>query len=211
MAYVDRVNDVWKVTAAATYPTAQVQEWAVAYEITVAGTGDSRPGILALIDGVIRANVLSTLATDVIYNGVKATYLATLAPYAGSLLSGAAPGTGTGLSLPTQTRVVCAWKTELVGRRYRGRFYGWTPTTAFQGANYHPSVPLQNAWGALMLSLKGPLTASGATWRPVIWHRRKLPTDPFINPTPVLEAKVREKWGTQRSGGDYGRPNILSW
>lgn len=211
MAYVDRVNDVWRVTCAATYPNGQVQEFNVHMQIAAAGAGDSRLQMLAAVNAGITGNVLSHMGPGTAFIGSRASPVITQLPYSPVIATVNAPGTQAGTTLPTAVRVVISWRTDLVGKLYRGRIYGFTPGAADQSTSGHPTQALMDAWGLVALTFKNKIVAGGTTWEPVVYHRRKQPADPFINPTIITGAQVQPKWGTQHRSGDYGRPNIAPW
>lgn len=112
--------------------------------------------------------------------------------------------------LPSQVRPLVQWKTALAGRAYRGRMFGFTPDTANQNANEHPTVFNSASWDALAARFVTGFVELGTTWTLVLWHRLR-PPKPFIPPTPVVVGDATKRWATQRRSGDYGRLNPNPW
>lgn len=116
-------------------------------------------------------------------------------------------GTTLGDNLPKQTAGVITLRTTLAGRSNRGRLYTPFPTEASNDADSTPTAAyLQTLQLLGLLLISSVVVTSGgnsATLDPGIWRRGP---KTFTIWSTFLE---RDKWGTQRRRGDYGRPNLI--
>ncbi|AXH79191.1 MAG: hypothetical protein [Circular genetic element sp.] len=179
--------------------------------ITTSGGGDSRMTVAGQVDSLIAAWITPHLAPDAHPLGtrVAATYPTT--PWQPVHTSVLASG-GFGLhSMPTQVRVVCSFTTAKAGRKYRGRTYGFTPEQTKQATDGSVDTTLRNGWLQVFEQFRVGLTALGSVWQLVINHKWKGPPLVYVPPDPVVKVAIQEKWGTQRRGGWYGRPNSAPW
>jgi hypothetical protein len=116
-------------------------------------------------------------------------------------------GVGAVLSpaLPKQTCGIITLKTALAGRRYRGRVF-----TPFPGEDDNETDGIPSAAFVTRLAILGGnininytagIAGNQATLTPVVYSAK------FGLQTPVATIVARQKWGTQRRRGSYGRPN----
>jgi hypothetical protein len=123
--------------------------------------------------------------------------------WAGDERTGASPGT----PLPTQMCGLIAFLTGLGGRMHRGRRYVPFPSLDHIDASGNPISTYLTPLAALAAIFTAGSTVTGVGGTtvdlvPVLKH-----ADNTVDP--ITSAAVRNKWGTQRSRGGYGRPNTL--
>lgn len=209
MAYVDHLGDVWKVTMAQTTGTGQVQLMSVHYEITVAGVTDSRLSLLSNTDTLFNTFLQPYVANPCHYYGSKCSPVKTAFSYAPAITRPNVAGTAGAKMLPSQVRPVIKWKTDFVGRGYRGRMYAFTPEATAIGTAELPSAGLIGALTNFAAAIATGTIQAGTTWTPVIWHKVG-PHTPVAFSTPITSGAASGLWGTQRRSGDYGRPNTAA-
>jgi hypothetical protein len=126
-----------------------------------------------------------------------------------SVNSSTGSGTGTGADLPTQVSYVIGKLTQLAGRKYRGRIYPGFPCTnhangqgGINGTGLAALAALAAKWQSMAATF---LTNSNVDAKPIL-------QDPTIPGgfTDITGFTARAKFGTQRSRGQYGAPNVLS-
>lgn len=210
MAYVDRLGDVWRATMAMTTPSGQVQEMNLNYEITVQGAGDSRAALLAQIDTNITTFVRTYMSNTCHYYGSRLSAVRTAFPYAPVITTPNLVGLIAEHMLPSQTRPIIKLYTELVGRKYRGRLFMFTPVASQTSTNETPEPAMMSSYKSFVDSQLGGVIVGGTTWTASIWHRPHPPAPP-LDPTPVTRSSSSGRWGTQRRSGDYGRLNSNPW
>lgn len=120
----------------------------------------------------------------------------------------AGTGLGTGGSLPGQVSGVVTLRTAFSGRAYRGRMYLPFPGTALNDAVLNKptdaAVLLMEIIGELFVN-QVSLASGGdsAILDPILKS-----SDSFLYTT-LEEAEARQRWGTQKRRGNYGRPNVF--
>ena len=110
--------------------------------------------------------------------------------------------------MPGQVCGVITKRTPLGGRQFRGRIYTPFPPEAAGVAFQGPDA----AYQALMQDhadvMDDPVTliagATAVTFQPVLFHPLNVPLPTFLQ-----NCVARSRWGTQRSRGGYGAPNII--
>jgi len=209
MAYTDAVGDVWKVTLGFSYPTGQVQEPGWHLRITATGGTDSRPALAGQVDALVQAHLIPHLDPLASYRGCKISPALTPFKYSPVITTPNTPGSSAGASLPTQVRVVTKLVTDFVGREFRGRVFGNTPTMLDQGTDMHPVQQLLDKWFTVLDTFRAGLILAGTNWKLVLFHR-KIVGPPAVpaSSTDVIKVVTQKKWGTQRKGGDFGRQNV---
>lgn len=210
MPYTDRINDVWRVTMAATTVGGQVQECNFNLMITAQGTQDTRNQVLNKINTDFSTNVNPFMPQSAHYKGCKMSHVRTAFPYAPQLAAVDQQGSGDVNSLPTALRPLIRLRTELVGTAYRGRLFAFTPGSSVLDANGKPTAAVGAAWVQLLSPYMTGYVTFGTTWQLVIYHRPK-PSAPFIEPTVVNSVTNSGLYGTQHRSGSFGRPNIAPW
>lgn len=117
------------------------------------------------------------------------------------------PGLGTGDNLPRQVSGVITLKTNTAQRRARGRKYIGFPAESDNDANGRPQAAYVTRLQTLANLMDDSVVVAGAlgsaTFVPIVWSRK------FAASFDITSCLAREKWGTQRRRGDYGRPNVL--
>lgn len=209
MAYVDTVGDVWKVTMGVSYPTGQVQEPGFNLVITNSGGGDSRAALAGQVDSLYVALLLPYLDPAATYNGSKISVQLSAFKWAPVTTNPVTFGTSTFASLPTQVRPITRLRTAFVGREFRGRVYGNTPTGDQQDTDMHPVANISNKWFTMLDTFRAGLVVGGTTWVLCIFHRRQAGPPPVPASFTIVNQVVKVKeWATQRRGGDFGRKNV---
>jgi len=120
-------------------------------------------------------------------------------------VTGAGAGSVTGDPLPKQTCGIISKRTDFAGPRMRGRFFVPFPGESDNDSDTTPSTTymtrLTTLASALILGFNAGIGPDATTFDLVIYHRVGGSTNA------VTAMLTREKWATQRSRGDYGRPN----
>lgn len=211
MAYIDRITDVWRVTAAVNFSEGQVQETNFNLLITAQGTGDSRTALLTAFNAAYIANINPFMSNHATFIGSRISYVRTAFPYAPIIVTASQVGSAGPDNAPLQARPLIRMRTDLVGRGYRGRMYTPTPEVSQVDTDGNPAGALMTAWLNVMNVYKGGVVYGGTTWLLVLWHRPKPPPAIPIDPTEVTSISSSGRFGTQRKGGAFGRPNLPPW
>lgn len=114
-------------------------------------------------------------------------------------------GTATGTRLPSQDAGMITLRTEFGGRTRRGRIYVPFPSVSDNDAAGNPTTGYMTRLGTLagvLIFVQGLTQGANAnTFQPVI-HSRKEGVNTYIRTATAIQ-----KWATQRSRGQFGRPN----
>jgi hypothetical protein len=210
MPYQDKVGDVVKLTMAVWYDTEQIQEVGIHWSVMTAGSSDSRSDICTLADTMITAHICPFLPTTAKYLGSKVDIRYPYPHYQPIVSKVDVAGSGTAACLPGQVRICTNFSTELAGRMYRGRWFGFTPTLTQNGADNHPTQPLVDKWNLIAGTFLAGVNAKGSFWLPVIYHYRKPPLVQ-VPPDKITDYDTPKLWATQRRGGDRGQKNVPVW
>lgn len=147
------------------------------------------------------------LSTATIVDALKAQIIDPAPSMEVTRLLGTA-GLATATTMPRQACGVVTLLTGLGGRKNRGRFYVPFPTEEMNEANGSPNAAAGTVMADLGtfytshygINIDGTRTAG---LDPVLVHRGPAPDAP----TPLTSFIVRDKWGTQKRRGDYGKLN----
>ncbi len=204
--YVDTVGDIFRVTMAFTYADSQVEECTIHYRVAVAGTGDSRLGLLGYADTGVLVYLLPRVPATASYYGSEISAAKTAAPWGPKVSYSGVVGGSAFIPLPTQTRGLISWKTALAGRAYRGRTYLPSTTIDNLTAPGKPTAAAVTSWAGWATYMVAPAVVSGTTWVPGVFHRKPTAViasvfDPFTSFT------ASNQFATQRRSGMYGRVN----
>lgn len=116
-------------------------------------------------------------------------------------------GAVTGQTLPRQACGIVTLTTGVGGRKNRGRFYLPFPTEGMNEGDGSPNAAGLSNMDALGAYYSQPLNVTVGDFTmilaPVIVHGGPAPDAP----TPITGFIVRDKWGTQKRRGDYGKLN----
>lgn len=170
------------------------------------GLGGTLQQCASAFDALISTSFKALLSSSASYRGVGMKRLRPGAPtveeYA---VLGSGAGTVTGDVLPKQCCGLIAKRTDFAGPSARGRFYMPFPGEADNDADSTPSstymTRLASLAANLILGFNAGLGADMSTLDLVL--SRNVP----LSTTPITSMLTREKWATQRSRGDFGRPN----
>lgn len=155
---------------------------------------------------VVATNLKPCLTSQADYYGVTLQRVApTPVGAQWTSANGSGPGTSGGDAMPWQVAGLVGKKTALAGRRYRGRCYipfpseqdnqaGGTPAALYLTAIGTFGNNVMMGWAAVV-GLNA-LTTEGGVYSKVL--------NSFAA---MLSAPFRTKWATQRSRGQFGRPN----
>ena len=159
------------------------------------------------LDTSISVAYKSILSSAASYRGVGVRKVVPLPKSAEFFATtGQGAGTRTGDPLPRQVCGVITKGTDFAGQAQRGRFYAAFPAESDSGTDGSPVSTYVSNLAALGAFLDDLLTVGIApttsTATPVIFHRL------IGDTTPITRIVARPRWGTQRSRGDYGRPNV---
>lgn len=211
--YVAAAGDIVRATLAVMYADTQLEE--------------TNLGLKCITPGAAAANYLTLLATQV-YNVVhaamgpstpsNATFLGCKTsvelPHPGptpGLFNVSVVGGGTANSAPTQARPILRLRTDLVGPKFRGRMFLFTPDSMNVTAAGFPGAGLLTAINALGVSILGPYSpTAGAVWVPAVIHRVTL-TNPVLFSSQITSAAAAPGFGTQRRSGNTGKVNVAPW
>lgn len=212
MAYVDTVGDIVRVTMAALYTGGQIEEMNVHYQCVISGGGDSRPGINTAVDGFVTTDLVPSMHNTNSYYGSRVSLVQTAGSRFGNTVTRVnVAGGSSDSSMPTQVRPLLRLKTLLVGRRQRGRLYGFTPITTLGTADGLPTVTLKGFYQTFGNNLVGGIVTGGSTWNMVIYHRPKPPAFPVATVTAVNTSEPANAFATQRRSSQFGRVNVAPW
>lgn len=118
----------------------------------------------------------------------------------------AVPGTVIGDALPGQVCGLITLRTEMAGRRFRGRVYVPWPAESDSDLNGQPTIAYVGRLNALGTAYVGSQVVVGAlgttTIQSVIFGRSTGTT------TSITNIRSRQRFATQRRRGDFGQPNI---
>lgn len=211
---VDALNKLVRVTIAATYTDAQVQENNMAFLCTNPGGGDSRAALGSAVQALYTTHYVPKMAT---VSQLYGYHVQTLMPRPIDTSVQAialVPGTGSAIPMPTQVRPVLTWGSALGGRGGRGRLYLFTPDSSQQDpATLYPLAAFTTAISALATAIRAPITVGGSTWQLHIAHR--IPGVPPAASTyssiAVTTGIGSQRFGTIRKSGNYGKTNLNPW
>lgn len=179
--------------------------------------------VAAVFDTAIQVAYKNVLSSDATYLGVDCRVFR-LPPNPNPALSRrdhVGPGTGGMGLLPTQCAPVVSFKSRVAGRRGGARIYLPFPSVAAFDADGTPSAGYLASAGVLAGIIAGgfavAIGGNSASFVPCIYGppldpaRVPPPNPPRLTPTftPITSYIVRDKCGTQRRRGTYGRTNSL--
>jgi len=177
------------------------------FEVTsVAGTGTMFSDMLQYYDGLFMASYPQLLNGGAFYSGLTLQRIfpgpkSSLAY--GSQTAGA--GTGGADPLPSQVCGVVSFRSPLSGPRNRGRMYVPFPPKALCDADGTPTPGYLDGLDGLGDVFTGTDEIGGGgnsvQQSSIILHRADMTRTRFI------QWVRRDKWGTQRRRGNYGKPN----
>lgn len=208
--YVDKPGQLLKITIAQAFAQKQVQECNWHLMASVTGGQDSRAAVGAKVNELFEALISPSMSATSTFLGTRVAVIDPVTPYSPVIVRAADHGGRSEILLPTQCRICISLKTDLAGRKFRGRVYGFTPTSNDITADSHPTSSYVQKWESFMDNFRVSLLELGTTWNLVIYHRVKIPK-PYVDPTLVTAVKGQLLFATQRRGGDYGRENIDPW
>ncbi len=208
MPYVDTVGDILRVTIAATYPDGQLQLTSVNYICTASGGGDTRAALGANLYNGIGTNWLPMMAPTSSLYGYKVSLVNRKPAPLPKVLAAIQAGTGSGNTMPTQSRPLISTGTGNAGRAYRGRMFLFTPASNQISATSFLSTAALTALGNIAGSVFNSFASGGTTWQPVIAHRHAGPPVTW-SWDPMTSGQAQSKIATQRRSGNYGRTNSL--
>ena len=108
--------------------------------------------------------------------------------------------------LPAQLTGIIAKSTGFGGRAYRGRIFVPFPTTAALDAAGNPNGTYKSNAAVIGTTYTGTVSLTNVSGRvlsigPCLRHKNG-------TTTAIISTVVRAAWGTMRSRGGYGRPNL---
>lgn len=167
--------------------------------------------LVSWIDGQQAADYKALICTPAIYNGVVGTRnkLYGLAPFPADVVSAAnvGPGTAGATPLPKQAAGVLSLYTPFQGPRSRGRMYIPFPSasdTTTSGVPTASYVTNMRTFAVNFVIAQNFTGVAGGTATALACLVDKGP--PLRNPF-ITTFIARDKWGTQRRRGDFGRLN----
>lgn len=168
-----------------------------------------------VIEAMVAPQYKAIQSTDVSFRGVQ-TYL-TNPPAGGAAPSTvfsnalAGPGSLTPPDCPRQVSGLISWTTNLLGKRYRGRFYMPFPSTSLVATDGLPTAAYQTSLVNLghaflnLVTINNVGSTGSATVALYLHHRAGKSPTPLA--TPITGIVVPPKFATQKRRGSYGRPN----
>jgi hypothetical protein len=211
MAYVESFGDVVRLTTAAFYANGQVQEMNIHYRCVIAGGGDSRPSLAGFADAAASARFLPVMDVSTTYFGTKISVVKSATVYPAPVTTAvAAPGLVTDKVAPTQCRGLISLRTSLIGRKFRGRIYPFTPAITMIASASHWSPTYTTALSGYGSDMLTPIVVGGTTWQPAIVGYTHKPTV-VVRVTNVETFGVSDGIATQRRAGILGRVNSQPW
>jgi len=170
------------------------------------GAGTTLDDFLEIMGQTFQAAVKNCMSDSARFLGLDARVLFPTKSIYVSDEDHAGDGTQTGDPLPTQTSGVITLRSAQPGRSGRGRFYQPFPSESDNDANGKPGGGYTGNLAQLANLLDNEIDVSvgadGFNYIPVVWSRK----DSVYYP--IIQAVARARWGTQRSRGSYGKPNI---
>jgi len=177
----------------------------------VNGTGQTDVQIATEYDSVIESYIKPMINNNATYLGVAVQVLAATGWQSPKYI-GTHQGAGTAgaTALPRQVCGFINMKTDLAGRRFRGRQYFPFPATAHDTGNGVPSgayITLLTTYAAdCLLNYLFFGTSPNTVLAPLVIYHRAGKT-PIPAPTPVVSVTMPVAWATQRRRGSFGRIN----
>jgi hypothetical protein len=202
------VNDKWRVVLFSSTPSQAGLN--VLHFRTVSETA---PGVLQSDVATFLGSVMPTpykplLSSSATYRGLSVQKLIG-APLFIPAIDKTLTGVGGGAAdlLPTQTCGLITWQSLIVGRANRGRSYLPFPGKTADDTDGTPTpayLTLLGTWAALAIApFIVPFGADTCTLQLCVVHRNGT-----LGPD-LLQARINDKWGTQRRRGTYGRTNVV--
>lgn len=179
------------------------------YRVTaITGASTTTASAAARLEFLIQAEYKALLVALATFRGVGVKRLFPSTPTIEEF-SSIASGLGDvgGDPLPKQSAGIITKQTGLAGRANRGRMYIPFPGEDSNDGDGDPTAAYVGDLGALAAILEVPQTVgtapNDATIQPILYHRLDGSFTFLTNFLP------RNKWGTQRRRGDYGKTNAL--
>lgn len=207
---IDLVNDVARVTIAAYYSDAQVEETNIHYRCSIAGGADTRSLLGAAVYGYFVGNYAAVMSVNSTLYGWKVSTINLVPPPNPVFLTDESIGIEAGNYVPTQARPILRLRTAQAGRKYRGRMFLFSPGVGYISLAGFPTVALNTVIDALGTALVANQVVGGSTWEAVIAHL--VPAAPLATTTtPVTQGISSRLFGTIRKSGNTGKTNNTPW
>jgi hypothetical protein len=179
------------------------------YVVTsTAGTSVTLGDIAANLDSIVQPVMTPMMSTQAQYLGIKLGTENVSPVPAPQIIENATAGSSAGDLLPTQVAGVITWKTDYIGRAFRGRNYFPFPSEIQNQQNDLPTngyiTLMSNFAVAVAATIVTTSGANSATIDPVIWHRN------LTSWTAITQWRLNQRWGTQRRRGQYGQGNAVT-
>jgi len=180
----------------------------VFYKVVSVGTPASTDADFAqTLDSAIGAVLITMLNNNASYRGVQGQIVFPL-PVRVAAFNTASAGAGTSgaTALPRQASGLISWKTNLAGRKFRGRTYIPFPATTSDTGNGIPTagyITALSSFATALLNMTALATGCLTSTISLGVHSRVAHTT-----TDISSSLSQNRWATQRRRGSYGRQNI---
>lgn len=173
----------------------------------MAGTGPTEMAVAERFAVLISPVILPLLTQTAAFQGINVKTVFQTPTVGATTADGAGFGTGGASPLPGQVTGILTKQTLFAGRGNRGRVYVPFPSEEDNTAANLPSIGYQAALANYADNLNNVITIGTApntiTVEPIVFRR----LDPATSKV-VENLRVNIAWATQRSRGNYGRPNF---
>lgn len=217
------IGDIWRIKALC-YDTTLLQiQLNNMYFVVVSDTGAGPPAlnVAQAFDVVVAPLYKALMSANSKYRGVQAQFIGQpplLPQIPVDTHANDGPGVGAGANtVPAQVSGVVSWKTALAGKHYRGRIYPGFLDTGFvdtwgeiTNAGVAALQALGNAWATNRSVTYGPSIANLQLVVQGVF-RDAMGIVTSVAYQRVVSALARNRLGTQRRRGQYGRNNPLPW
>jgi len=197
---------IWQVKAYAR-STDQLAINVYHYQVTEqTGTEKLDSDLAARMDAILGPLYVDLMSVESEYRGIGVQRINPIPPTVEVFANiQADTGAVAGDLLPRQTCGLISKKTNLAGRKYRGRAYIPFPSEVDNAADGTPTGGYLVNLLALADALEVPVVVGTApnetTLTPILWHRLTSTFDV------ITLTATNDKWATQRRRGSYGRVN----
>lgn len=201
------LNDILRCTVY-NLQAAQLGLNVLSYRVaTVVGGGSTLEAAVSAIDTAVSTQYKAIMGTTASYRGIglRRTFPGALTPEVFATL-GQGAGLLTGDPLPKQICGILSKRTSHAGRTGRGRVYVPFPTESqsdtIGACTFGYSILLQ----ALAVAILGPITVGTVTDN--VQLKLGVPNRLWNSQYDCTQILDRQRWGTQRRRGDFGKTNV---
>lgn len=200
------LNDIIRIRIA-TYTPSQAAINTMHYKvIAVAGTSSDTATAATTFDTALSTPYKNIMSDNARYRGLSVQRIFPgIVTVPDIVVASDGPGVVASDLLPGQVSGIGSWRTDLAGRKYRGRVYIPFPAESHNDVTGIPTAAYVTLLDTLLTALSVTRTVGGggntADLRCVLFHRSTNTSDQ------IVAQVARPRWATQKRRGNYGRTN----